>query len=124
MAQTQKQSRDEVRERCPIHRSCILEFIRRNGEVNTDRIVSTFEYPRAMINTWLHEMAKTEHVVLRQAKGDRIRNYWTAGENKAPLANFKRHDPTIRQVFVKAKQIGMVRDELVAALFGNARAVA
>lgn len=120
MAKTQKQSREEVRERCLLDRSCILEFIRRNGEVNTDRILAVFGYPRAMVNTWLHEMEQTGHVVVRQEKGNRIRNFWMAGENKTPLANFRRHDPTIRQVFVKAKQIGMKRDLLVAALFGEA----
>lgn len=120
MTQTKKKSREGIMERCLLDRSCILEFIRRNGEVNTDRILVVFGYPRAMVNTWLHEMEQTGHVVLIQKKETRIRNYWMAGENKAPLANFRRHDPTIRQVFVKAKQIGMARDELVAALFGQA----
>ena len=120
MPKAKNKSREGVMERCLLDRSCILEFIRRNGEVNTDRILAVFGYPRAMVNTWLHEMEQTGHVVLIKKNEARIRNYWMAGENKTPLANFRRHDPTIRQVFVKAKQIGMVRDELVAALFGQA----
>ena len=112
------------------NRNLVLAFVRRHDDgADTDAIVAATGCTRSTLRMWLLGMVESGHVTLYQTEvGEgRYRNIWSAGTNTAPLEkftqeclDFQRKDPVIRRSFVKAKQVGMSRDSLVAALFGPA----
>lgn len=100
-------------------RNKLLDYIRRQGEVDVTVIISALGYNQATVNQWLRGMVESEHVVMRQTEcgeGHR-RNLWSAGPCKAPLEkfhrdclDFARKDPVIHRLITRAKQIGMKPD--------------
>lgn len=119
----------EIRRISLERRTAILAYIEAHQPVATMQIVDHFQMPKPVLFHWLRIMAADEYVTFEQSSisGHR-QNLYSRGPNQEPLAEFKTgaymavKDAVIKRRLVKAEQIGMWRDPLVAAFFGMARA--
>lgn len=123
-------SRPMIQAESLARRLALLDYIEKNGPVYTTKIVADLGYPKATVVQWLAGMEETGHVLLHIIGDGRNSCAFVRGPNQIPLANFKLgggmyvRDMQVQSRTVKATQIGMVRDSLIEALFGPARAVA
>lgn len=111
----------------------LLTFIETHGPVLTTTISEKTKVKRTSLFVWLRDMEEQGYVVHAampgEGTGTRGQNLWSRGPNRDPLKLLKGGGsfggpvkPEILRKVVKAKQIGMLRDPLVAALFGQVAA--
>ena len=112
-------------------RNNILNFIREHGPVDLNQVCAHFGgWPRSSTREWLAGMAESGHIeiVKFNVAAGNTKNVYQHSDNAAPLRPARSPAPNpepkalpwqkSNQRIVPAKQIGMARDEWVAAIFG------
>lgn len=113
-------------------RNEILKFVREHGPVDLTQVCAHFGWPRSSTGEWLSDMAATSHIeIIKTKTGSRsLKNVYQHGDNANPILPARDYAPKEESTalpweknnrrVVPEKQIGMVRDSMIAALFGPA----
>lgn len=119
----------------------VLEFIRRGTKPSASQIAFHMQCDDSTARKYLailRDLGKVTRVRTKGSRDNPAVDIYSIGEDSSPVVavdDYRRlplekkrtmHNrgfllPCERQITVKAVQIGMVRDELIAALFGPAR---
>lgn len=125
--------KDEIAALSLERRQQLLVLLSNYGPSNMDFLVTKLGYSKSSIAQWLYAMIETGHVVSTTVLQGRNFKYYERGPNMEPLRAYAHgickssyipgRDAVVKQRTVPARQVGMRRDALVAALFGAGPAV-
>lgn len=126
-------TREQIAQRSLESRIKVLDVIERHERIETNEIVTILGVPRSVLFKWLVLMEESGHVICEQEvtahkRGSHPTNFYRRGPCRDPLAVFAHgsarplpaKDAAVKRKFTTAKQIGMVRDEMLSFLFGPA----